>query len=97
MTVAEFISLWDSINKSTIPFIYYYKNKKLLKHKLYDINVKLQSIKLLCKQENLNEYDITIYHNTLTHFNYDQQNFYNALHLEIPDNAVVSTIHIYIE
>lgn len=97
MTVAEYITLWDSINNSTIPFIYYYKNKKILKHKLYNINDTLKSIKLICKQEDINEYDITIYHDTLTCFNYDQQKFYDALHLEIPDNTVVNTIHFYIE
>ena len=38
MTVSEFIKLWDSLNISTIPFVYYYTGTKILKHKLYNID-----------------------------------------------------------
>ena len=97
MTVSEFIKLWDTINISTIPFQYYYKNSKTTKHDLYKEHSELHTIKLLCKQQDLNEYDIVIHHNYLENFNYDQQVFYNNLRLEIPDSATVNNIHMYIE
>lgn len=99
MTVAEWIKLWDSINISTIPFIYYYKNIKLLKYKLYDIKSPLKSVKIKCTYETLTEHHINIYHSNLNidNFSYDQQQFYNELHLEIPEDANVTLLHMYIE
>lgn len=99
MTVSEWIKLWDSINITTIPIYYYYKNNKLMKHKLYDINKELKSIRLSCSYENLTEYHISIYHETLDNcnFNYDQQEFYSKLHLEIPESTNINLLHMYIE
>lgn len=96
MTVAEFIKLWDSINISTIPTKYYYKNKYVLKHDLYKNNNILHTIKIKCTQQELNEYDCAIVHSTLEEFNYDQQQFYDELHLEFPEGTTTYTLHIYI-
>lgn len=99
MTVAEWIKLWDSINVSTIPFVYYYKNKKYMKYKLYDIHTELRSIKLSCSYEDLTEYHINIYHETLNNedFTETEDSFYNKLHLEIPENSTITLINMYIE
>ena len=96
MTVSEFIKLWDSINISTIPFVYYYTGIKTLKHKLYDINDEINTIKIKCCEESLQEYDVSIYHKYLEWFNYDQQEFYDNLTVEIPDTAHVNVIQMYI-
>lgn len=99
MTVAEWIKLWDSINISTIPFIYYYNDIRLMKYKLYEIKNPIKSIKLKCTYEDLTEHHINIYHDNINidNFNYDQQQFYSKLHLEIPDNTNITILHMYIE
>lgn len=98
MTVAEWIKLWDSINISTIPFIYYYNSNKIMKHKLYDIHNNIQSIKLKCTYENLTEYHINIYHESLntSEFTLTENEFYDKLHLEIPEDSHTIVLYMYI-
>lgn len=97
MSVSEFITLWDSVNVSTIPFKYYYNGEEITKHKLYKINKPLQNIVIKCTEESLTEYDVIIYHKDNLDFDYDQQTFYDSLRLEIPDSARVNVIHMYIK
>lgn len=99
MTVSEFIRFWDDVNISTIPIQFYYNGTRHLKSKLYSINNPLNKIKIKCEQKDLTKYDTCIYHSLIdsNNFNYDQQKFYNDLHVEIPDNTYVITLNIYIE
>lgn len=96
MTVAEFITLWDSVNSSTIHIKYYYNNKFIFKHELYNIKEELTDINIRCSQDPLNHYHITINHEDIEHLNYDQEQFYNELFLDIPDNTFITTLHIFI-
>ena len=96
MTVAEWIKLWDSYNISTIPLYFYYKNEQLPKYKLYHIKNELTSIKLSSASKPLTDFDMTIYHNHLSEFNYDQEQFLNNLRVEIPEGSFLYSINIYI-
>lgn len=96
MSVSEFITLWDSVNSSTIYIKYYYNNKPIYKHELYKIKEELTNINIRCSQNPLNEYHITINHKDLEHLNYDQEMFYEELFLDIPDNTFITVLHIFI-
>ena len=97
MTVSEFIKLWDSINISTIPTSYYYKGTFILKHKLYYCNETLHSINIKCNQSELKPYECAIVHSTLEDYNFDQQQFFDALQVQIPEGSVTYNLHVYIE
>lgn len=98
MTVSEFINFWDSVNITTIPISYVYKDKAISKFKLYNITEDLTTLKLKYSFEDLKEEHIGMYHNKIPYelFNYDQINFYNDIRLEIPENIKMYTLHLYI-
>lgn len=97
MTVAEFINFWNSVNTSTVPISYYYKGERIYKHKLYNINCELNYISLKYIQEDLTEYDVNVYHESIDRFNYDQQEFFNGIRVEVPQYCTLNTIAMYLE
>jgi len=96
MTVAEFISFWNSINISNLSIKYYYKNTPIYLHNLCNIKEDIVSIKLEINQNKLCEDNLYIYSDTYEEFNLSQQQFYDTLRTVLPDGSFVYTLNIYI-
>ena len=97
MTIAEFITLWDTTNHSDIYIYYYYNGVRMFKHELTKINYELKSIVLKIDNETLQQHHVYIDHDDIENFNYDQEIFYNELSVVLPENTYLQTLHMYLE
>lgn len=96
MTVAEYITLWNKVNKTDLNINYYYKNKRVQLFNILFNNSKLESIKITISQEPFTSDHAIIYSTTYEEFSQPQEQFYDTLRTQIPEGSFVYTLNIFI-